>query len=247
MEGLLLVNKPAGISSFGVVSKVRYIITQDLRQSHSDRGYCHQQNEPQKTCKCRVKVGHTGTLDPAATGLLVLAIGKYTKKVPELIKQDKTYQVTMTLGQVSTTGDKEGVLKVVSSTVPTKKQILEALENFTGQIMQTPPAFSAIKINGQRAYDLARKGKEVSIEPRPVKIYSNKLISYNYPSIEFDSEVGSGTYIRSLVEDIGKYLGTGAYMSDLRRTKIGWFNIKDALTMDTLSTDSMQQNILYLK
>jgi tRNA pseudouridine55 synthase len=240
MEGLLLVDKPAGISSFGVVSKVRWIITQGTRKMHADRGYCNQPNEPKKVCKCKTKVGHTGTLDPAATGLLILAIGKYTKKVPELIKQDKTYEVTMTLGQTSSTGDKEGKITDISDVVPTKESIQTALHKFTGELMQTPPIYSAIKINGQRAYDLARKGKEVVIEPRPVKIYKNELISYSYPIVCFISEVGSGTYIRSLVQDIGENLGTGAYMSDLRRTQIGSFSISSAITLDELNIENIQ-------
>ena len=228
MEGLILIDKPEGISSFGVVAKVRGIARA-------------------LTGVKKIKVGHTGTLDPAATGLLVIAIGKYTKRVPELIKQDKTYEVTMTLGQTSSTGDKEGDVQTVSSVQPSKEEVLNALLHFTGNIMQTPPAFSAIKINGQRAYDLARKGKEVVIEPRPVTIYSNELISYSYPNVTFISNVGSGTYIRSLVEDIGKELGVGAYMSDLRRTKIGSFDIKNATTLTDLNTQTIQQHILHLK
>jgi len=228
IEGLLLVDKPAGVSSFGVVAKVRGV----LRAHYGVKN---------------IKVGHTGTLDPAATGLLVLAIGKYTKRVPELLKQDKTYEVTMKLGETSTTGDKEGELTAVSSTQPTHQAILEALGHFTGQIMQTPPAFSAIKVNGQRAYNLARKGKEVVIQPRQVTIYQNELVSYEYPFVRFTSEVGSGTYIRSLVEDIGKQLGTGAYMSDLRRTKIGQYSLDNALALVNITYSVIEQNLLTLE
>ena len=228
IEGLLLVDKPAGVSSFGVVAKVRGV----LRAHYGVKN---------------IKVGHTGTLDPAATGLLVLAIGKYTKRVPELLKQDKTYEVTMKLGETSTTGDKEGELTAVSSTQPTHQAILEALGHFTGQIMQTPPAFSAIKVNGQRAYNLARKGKEVVIQPRQVTIYQNELVAYEYPFVRFTSEVGSGTYIRSLVEDIGKQLGTGAYMSDLRRTKIGQYSLDNALALVNITYSVIEQNLLTLE
>lgn len=175
------------------------------------------------------KVGHTGTLDPLATGLLVLLVGKeYTRKATELTKLDKTYEVTMKLGFTSTTGDEEGEKTAVSDIAPTQEQVLEALESFQGQSMQVPPAFSAMKVNGQRAYDLARQGKAVTLEARPVMIYKNTLTSYDYPFVQFTSEVGSGTYIRSLVEDLGKLLGTGAYMSDLRRTHVGQFNLMDA-------------------
>ncbi len=246
IDGLLLVDKPEGISSFGVVAKVRWLITQDVKRTHQERGYC--KNPEQKTthCRCKVKVGHTGTLDPAATGLLVLAIGAYTKKVPALIKQDKIYEVEMTVGKASTTGDKEGDISQVSATQPTQEQIETAMTRFTGELMQTPPTFSAIKVNGQRAYDLARKGKEVHMEPRPVVIYSNALTAYSYPTVRFVSHVGSGTYIRSLVEDIGTMLGTGAYMSNLRRIKISSYSINDAVKLPDLNTVSIQDNIKIL-
>jgi tRNA pseudouridine55 synthase len=216
MQGLLLVDKPSGWTSFDVVNYVR-------KQVAAVEG-----KKPKNT-----KVGHTGTLDPLATGLLVLLVGKeYTRKATELTKLDKTYEVTMKLGFTSTTGDEEGEKIAVSTTVPTKEAVLEALGAFQGHIMQVPPAFSAMKINGQRAYDLARQGKEVVLEARPVMIYKNELTSYEYPYVTFTSEVGSGTYIRSLVEDLGKMLKTGAYMSDLRRTQVGRFDIADAHAPD---------------
>lgn len=216
MQGLLLIDKPSGWTSFDVVNFVR-------RQVAIAEG-----KKPKNT-----KVGHTGTLDPLATGLLVLLVGKeYTRKATELTKLDKTYEVTMKLGEVSTTGDNEGEKKAVSDTIPTQKAVLRALDTFQGPIMQVPPAFSAMKINGQRAYKLAREGKVVELEARPVTIYKNELTSYEYPYVKFVSEVGSGTYIRSLVEDLGKTLGTGAYMSDLRRTRIGQFSLDDVQPHD---------------
>jgi tRNA pseudouridine55 synthase len=235
-DGLLLIDKPEGWTSFDVVAKVRSIIKAASKQSLTSRA-------PNMTPK-KVKVGHIGTLDPAATGLLVLAMGSYTKKVPELIKQDKTYEVTLTLGKVSNTGDKEGAITDTSTKQPYEQDILAALKHFTGEYMQTPPAFSAIKVNGKRAYDLARKGKEVTIAPRPIIIYSNKLDCYEYPLVKFTSHVGSGTYIRSLVEDIGTELGTGAYMSDLRRTRIGKYNIINALALDSLNAQNVLTNII---
>jgi tRNA pseudouridine55 synthase len=227
IEGLLLIDKPEGVSSFGVVAKVKGCVKAI-------------------TGVKKVKVGHSGTLDPAATGLLILAIGSYTKRIPELIMHNKTYEVTMTLGKTSTTGDKEGEITDISTDVPTKEAIIKAIQNFTGELMQTPPIFSAIKINGQRAYDLARKGKEVTMEPRKATIYSNDLTSYSYPVVTFTSKVGSGTYIRSLVEDIGKELGVGAYMSDLRRTQIDSFNIVAALKLEDVNTDSIQTHLITL-
>jgi tRNA pseudouridine55 synthase len=226
MDGILLVDKPKGWTSFDVVNYVRKIVAQS-------------QNKKPK----QVKVGHTGTLDPLATGLLVLLIGTYTKRAPELSKLDKTYEVSMKLGEASTTGDGEGEITKTSNKKPARKELEVALDKFVGDILQTPPAFSAIKIGGQRAYKLARAGKEVKLEPRPAKIYQLKLKSYNYPNVEFTAKVSSGTYIRSLVEDIGKELKTGAYMSDLRRTQIGKFGIKDALITKSLTDEQIYTNL----
>ena len=221
IEGLLLIDKPAGISSFGVVAKVRGIVRA-------------------KTGIKKIKVGHTGTLDPAATGLLILAVGSYTKKVPLLMKQDKTYFVTMKLGQTSSTGDKEGEISAGNAYVPTQQEVHDVITFFTGSMMQTPPVFSALKLNGRRAYDLARQGKEFTMQPRPVMVHSSELNSYTYPFVTFTTHVGSGTYIRSLVEDIGNKLGTGAYMSDLQRTKIGSYMLEEAVPLGELNTETIQ-------
>jgi tRNA pseudouridine55 synthase len=223
-----LVDKPAGWTSFDVVNKVRRMVeTSGLNTTN----------------KKRFPVGHTGTLDPLATGLLVLMLGKYTKKVPEYTKVDKTYEVTMRLGQTSTTGDEEGDKTNVSDTQPTKEEIHIALARFEGDIMQTPPAFSAIKINGQRAYKLAREGKAPDMRPRPAHIDRIILTKYEYPNVYFTTHVSSGTYIRSLVEDIGKQLGTGAYMSALRRTRIGQFQLQDALDMANMTVQTLSSAI----
>lgn len=228
MQGLLLVDKPKTWTSFDVVNYVRKMVAQI-------------EGKKPKNCK----VGHTGTLDPLATGLLVILIGKeYTRQAQSLSKQDKTYEVTMKLGQTSTTGDDEGEKTAVSDTTPDEKAILGALAAFTGQIMQVPPAFSAMKINGQRAYDLARAGKPVALEARPVTIYRSELVSYDYPFVRFDCDVSTGTYIRSLTDDLGKKLGTGAYMSDLRRTKIGSRSIASAISPADLSPETLQKNLL---
>lgn len=211
-DGILLIDKPRGWSSFDVVAKVRGTLKKEAGK--------------------KVKVGHTGTLDPLATGLMIIVVGSYCKRASEFSKLDKTYEVTMRLGQTSSTGDEEGEKTNISDKEPSKEDVLRALEGFVGESMQTPPIYSAIKISGQRAYKLARKGEEVVIEPRKVRINSLDLTDYNYPEVKFTTSVSSGTYIRSLVEDIGKKLGTGAYMSDLRRTQVGSFSIKDALTID---------------
>lgn len=230
MQGILLVDKPKTWTSFDVVNYVRKIVA------------AAEGKKPKHT-----KVGHTGTLDPLATGLLVLLIGKeYTRKATELTKLDKTYNVTMKLGEVSTTADEEGGKTAVSNIIPTQKAVLEALETFSGQIMQTPPIFSAMKINGQRAYKLARAGKEVALEARPVMIYKNELTSYGYPYVQFTSRVGSGTYIRSLVEDLGTALGTGAYMSDLRRTEVGEFSLADTVPVEGLTAEAIVERLMIL-
>jgi tRNA pseudouridine55 synthase len=224
MNGYLLVDKPKGWTSFDVVNKVRHIV-QNSGLSTSN--------------KKRFPVGHTGTLDPLATGLLVLLLGDYTKRAPGLTKLDKTYEVVMKLGQTSTTGDEEGEKTGVSERQPTKGEVLDAVKQFEGEIQQIPPAFSAVKVNGQRAYKLARAGKEVKIEPRQVTIYNISDIAYEYPNVSFTTHVSSGTYIRTLVEDIGKTLETGAYMSDLRRTKVGSFNIVHSITAEDFTAEQV--------
>lgn len=230
MQGVLLADKPAGWTSFDVVNYVRRIVA------------AHEGKKP-KNCK----VGHTGTLDPFATGLLVLLVGKeYTRRAGELSKLDKTYEITAVFGQKSTTGDPEGELEAVPGTTPTPEAVREALTRFTGQITQVPPAFSAIKINGQRAYKLAREGKEVVIEARPVTIHRLELVSYNYPELKLVADVSSGTYIRTLVEDIAAALGTVAYTRELRRTRVGRFSLERAITVEGLTPEELQQALFVL-
>jgi len=228
MQGHLLVDKPLQWTSFDVVNYVRKMVAQA------------EGKKPKNT-----KVGHTGTLDPMATGLLVLLIGKdYTRRAGEFSKLDKTYEVVARLGQTSTTGDEEGAKTVVSDTAPTEEAVRGALEQFRGQIEQVPPQYSAIKINGQRAYDLARKGKIAEIEPRTVRIDRLELTKYEYPDVSFVCDVSSGTYIRSLVEDIGQALGTGAYTTQLRRTKVGKFDLQNAVAIDVLNRDNLPEYLL---
>ena len=207
MEAIIFVDKPSGMSSFGAVARVRRILSQ--QEGH------------------KVKVGHTGTLDPFATGLLILLAGKATKKAPELTKKDKVYEATIRLGETSTTGDPEGEITQTGAELPTIEKIQEVLKQFTGKIEQRPPAFSAIKINGQRAYKLARAGKDFEIPTRTVEIYELELVAYDAPELKIRTHVSSGTYIRTLAEDIGKALGCGAYCSALRRTKIAGYDIAE--------------------
>ncbi len=215
-DGIVLIDKPAGWTSFDVVAKIR---------GHIRRGYTKQGIKPTKR---QLKVGHAGTLDPFATGLLVILLGDATKKATEFLKLDKVYEAEIILGQESTTRDPEGELTAVSDTKPTTEEVQAVLAAFTGEIRQRPPIFSAIKINGRRAYKLARDGKEVGVPERTVTIHSLELLDYTYPSLKIRTHVGSGTYIRSLAVDIGRALGTGAYCGALRRTRIADWSIDDA-------------------
>ena len=211
-EKIILIDKPENMSSFGVVARVR-------RKLRDEQGK-------------KVKVGHTGTLDPFATGLMIILAGKATKKSDEFLKKDKEYEATVYLGKTSTTGDIEGEITDVSNKVPTLDEVKEACEKFVGEINQTVPIFSAVKINGERAYKLARKGKEVEMPTRKVTIFSIEILDYTYPELKIRTHVSSGTYIRTLGEDIGKALGTGAYLTALRRTKIANYDVADALKLD---------------
>ncbi len=214
MNGILLVDKPVGWTSHDVVAKVRGMLKQASGQ--------------------KVKVGHSGTLDPFASGLMILVVGSYTKKAALFSKLDKIYEAKICLGKTSTTGDPEGKITPVNDRQPSQSEVEQILNKFVGEIKQTPHAFSAIKIDGQRAYKLARAGKEVVIEPRQVKIYQLKLEDYNYPLLKITARVSSGTYIRSLAEDIGQELGTGAYLTSLRRTKVGNFDVGAARQIQDL-------------
>ncbi len=231
MQGILLVDKPKGWTSFDVVNYVRRIVAL---------------SEGKKPKNC--KVGHTGTLDPLATGLLVLLVGKeYTRRATELSKLDKIYDVVMKLGETSTTADAEGEITSLSDRRPSNDELKAALQKFTGDIMQTPPIYSAMKVNGVRAYKLARQGSEVTLEARPAKIHAIKLTEYTYPFVRFMANVGSGTYIRSLVEDVGRELGTGAYMSDLKRTEVGRFRLVDSLRdVGSLDAESLAARLIEL-
>ncbi len=224
MNGILLIDKPMGWTSHDVVAKVRGMLKQASGQ--------------------KVKVGHSGTLDPFASGLMILVVGSYTKKAALFSKLDKIYEAEICLGKTSTTGDPEGKITSVNDHRPSPSEIDQALNKFVGEIEQTPHAFSAIKIAGQRAYKLARAGKEVVIERRKVKIYQLKLEDYNYPLLKITVRVSSGTYIRSLAEDIGKELGTGAYLTALRRTQVGKFGIKEAQEIQDLqfTSDLLEYN-----
>lgn len=210
-DSILLVDKPANMTSFGVVARIRRRLSQQLDK--------------------KAKVGHTGTLDPFATGLMIIVTGKECRNAMQYSKLDKEYDATIRLGQTSTTGDPEGELTDVSELQPTRDEVEAALGAFRGEISQTPPIYSAIKVNGQRAYKLARKGEKVEIPVRQVTVFKLKVIDYSYPELRVRAHVSSGTYIRTLAQDIGVALGTGAYCIELRRTKVGEHSVEGALQL----------------
>jgi tRNA pseudouridine55 synthase len=203
----LLIDKPFEWTSFDAVRKIRNLI--------------------------RIKkVGHAGTLDPLATGLLIICTGKFTKRINTYMAQEKEYTGSFTLGAVTPTYDLESEpieIKPYAQLKP--EEIHAATSAFTGPILQIPPAHSAIKVDGKRVYELARAGKEVKLEPRPVTIYKFEITAIELPRVDFKVVCSTGTYIRSLAQDFGQALGCGAYLSALRRTRIGEFSVDDAMTM----------------
>lgn len=205
---MLLIDKPLDWTSFDVVRKLRRLVRTK-------------------------KVGHAGTLDPLATGLLIVCTGKFTKRINEYMAREKEYTGTVTLGAFTPTYDLESEPVYCGDCgAVTLSQINEVIAaKFLGAIMQVPPIHSAIKVGGKRVYELARKGREVRLEPRPVVISAFEITAFRPPQIEFRVVCSTGTYIRSLANDLGAALGCGGYLSELRRTRIGEFLVEDALTM----------------
>jgi len=178
------------------------------------------------------KVGHAGTLDPLATGLLIVCTGKFTKRINDYMAQEKEYTGTFTLGAITPTYDLESEpMNLKDFSHLTKEEIEHASKQFIGEIQQVPPIHSAIKVGGQPVYKLARKGKEIQLEPRTVVIKEFEISTINLPVVEFRVVCSTGTYIRSLANDLGAALGVGGYLSQLCRTRIGNFHVKDALTI----------------
>ena len=205
---VLLINKPLRWTSFDVIKKIRNLI------------------------KVK-KVGHAGTLDPLATGMLIVCTGKFTKKINEYMAQEKEYTGTITLGAVTPTYDLESEPEKFKSVENISPEMIHKTTNiFKGEIMQTPPAHSAIKVDGKRLYELAREGKEVKPEPRKIIIHEFEITSLELPVVHFRVVCSTGTYIRSLAFYFGKELGCGGYLSSLCRTRIGSFLLKDAFTME---------------
>ena len=210
VHGWVVLDKPAGITSTQAVAQVRRIFNAQ-------------------------KAGHAGTLDPLATGILAIALGEATKTVPYVQDAAKIYRFTATWGESRDSDDAEGKVTGTSDARPAKADIEAMLPRFTGALTQTPPAYSAIKVGGERAYDLARQGEEVALEPRQVQVYEARLVEAETGWAVFEILCGKGTYVRSWVRDIALALGTLGHVSQLRRTRIGGFLEKDAVGLETLT------------
>lgn len=227
MDGFIIINKPAGPTSADVTNRLKFLL-------------------PKINGK-KPKIGHGGTLDPLATGLLPIGIGRATKQLQALLDGPKTYIFTVTFGSQTTTDDSEGPAIATSPVRPTAEQIIAILPQFTGQIEQTPPAFSALKIDGQRAYSVARSGQKVELPARPVTIHSFKLLENGPDSATFEAFVSKGTYVRSLARDVSLALGTVGHVSALQRTSHGPFTLQQAVTLDKIrETADITANLLPL-
>jgi tRNA pseudouridine55 synthase len=208
MDKMFLVDKPKGLTSSRVVERIKK--------------------------KFNVKAGHTGTLDPLATGLLVILTGKFTKNASSFLKLDKAYEVKVALGVETDTFDSEGMVLRRNDNEVTREELEKVLKEFAGDIWQTPPLFSAKKITGRKAYQLARKGISVDIPPKKVSIHSLELKEFRFPYFTIACEVSSGFYVRSLAHDIGEKLGVGATVVDVRRTRVGPYRVEQAKRLEEI-------------
>jgi len=220
LHGLIVVDKPEGPTSMGVVRRVR-------------------------RAAGNAKTGHAGTLDPLATGVVICCLGKATKAVPRLMDRAKVYQTTIDLSAFTTTDDREGErTEVAVNSPPRVQQVDEVLGRFSGEIEQTPPAFSAIHVGGQRAYKLARRGETVDMPTRTVRIDAIERLDYTYPELTLRITCGKGTYIRSLGRDIGTALETGGHLASLRRTAVGEYTLEQAVAWDRLDDPIEAEDLL---
>jgi len=219
-SGFLLIDKPAGITSHDVVDRVRRVT--GLK-----------------------KVGHGGTLDPFATGLLVVGVGREaTRELGSFIGHDKEYEAVMALGASSDTQDRDGqIIETPNAELPTESELKESMGKFVGHQQQVPPMYSAKKIKGKKMYELARQGLEVEREPVEITVHELELLNYESPHAKFRASVSSGTYIRTLAHDIGRDMGCGAYLEELRRTKIGSLNIDAATVLADLKPENWVEKL----
>lgn len=219
MNGVLNVYKPIGMTSFDVVRRVK------------------------KICKIK-RVGHTGTLDPLASGVLPICVGNSTKIVDYIMNENKIYIATLKLGIVTDTYDREGKILEETSVHIDENSVIDCIKSFIGEIDQVPPMYSALKVNGKRLYELARQGIEVEREKRRVNIYSIDILNMDIPFVTFKVECSKGTYIRSLCYDIGKMLGVGGTMWSLERTKTGAFTVENSINIEDLNEDNVQNYMI---
>lgn len=209
MNGFLVIDKPAGLTSRDAVNRV---------QTWFPRG---------------TKIGHTGTLDPLATGVLVLCVGAATKLADAVQGMGKAYSSRFRLGAISDTDDADGTVTPTPDAVPpAEERVRAALAGFVGVVEQTPPAFSALKVNGRRAHDLARRGQTVALAARPVRIDAVRLVRYEWPFVDVEIDCGKGTYVRSVARDLGAALGVGGLVESLRRTRVGPFTAEQGVGVD---------------
>ena len=214
IDGILLINKQAGITSYDVIRKLKRVLPKGQ------------------------KIGHAGTLDPFATGLLIILLGKYTKKMTEILEMEKEYVVKAEFGYATDTQDVTGrkTIEVANLKYVKESKIRNLIEeNFLGEIKQIPPQFSAKKIKGKKAYEFAREGKEVKLKPNLVTVKKFEIINYDWPIVSFKIICSSGTYVRTLVNDLGELLGTYATAMELKRTRIGEYTLKDVLKSEEIS------------
>jgi tRNA pseudouridine55 synthase len=219
MDGIINIYKPEGISSFDVVRTVRKIA--GIK-----------------------KVGHTGTLDPMAKGVLPICLGKSTKIVDYIMKDFKIYKAVLKLGEISDTYDREGKIIEKNNVNVCENEIRDAINSYIGEIDQIPPMYSALKVNGKRLYELARQGIEIERQSRKINIYNIIIEEINTPYVTFEVKCSKGTYIRSLCYDIGEKLGCGALMWDLERVATGEFTKGNAISLDSLSTENLAENLV---
>lgn len=213
---IIPIDKPYKLSSFGALAHIRYLLSQKLGVK-------------------RVKTGHAGTLDPLATGVLILVTGKATKRIEELQAHTKEYEATLQLGATTASYDLEHPVNATFPTEHITRELVEqTLPKFIGEIQQTPPSYSACKLNGERAYDLKRKGQEVKLKPKTLRIDHIELKRFDPSTMQVDIRVvcGKGTYIRALARDLGRALGSGAYLTSLRRTRVGDYSVDDCVSYD---------------
>ena len=219
MFGIVNLNKPVGWTSRDAVNRVQSLV------------------KP-------AKVGHAGTLDPLATGVLVVCVGPATRLISHVQQQEKEYHATFLLGRTSPSDDIESEVTEIDDAVqPSLEEIVAQLPHLVGRIEQLPPKYCALKVDGKRAYELARRGEDVKLKSRPVEVYELKILSYDYPELQLVIRCGSGTYVRSIGRDLAESLGTGAVMSALVRTAIGNFRVADALDVEGLDAERITENL----